>query len=84
MIYVQLAPLDTTTPVYFAVKYNGVTQLKQNYNLSIFNLLNIILAINSNTYLGVYTFSKMMTVLFWHDEFKNKKNMLHKSSSIII
>ncbi len=49
IIYVQLAPLDTTIPVYFAVKYNGVTQLRQNYNFSIFSLLNIILAINSST-----------------------------------
>lgn len=58
----QLAPAEITIPEYLAVKYNGVTQLKQNYNLYIFSLLNIILAINYNTYLGVYTFYSNMTV----------------------
>ncbi len=58
----QLAPAEITIPEYLAVKYKGVTQLKQNYNLYILSLLNIILAINYNTYLGVYTFYNNMTV----------------------
>ena len=84
MIYVQLAPLEITMPEYLAVMYKGVTQLRQNSNRSILSLLNMILAMSSSTYRGVYTFSNRMTVLFWHEEFKKMKKMLHNNSSISI
>ncbi len=53
MISVQLAPLEITIPVYFAVRYNGATQLRLNSIFYIFNFVNIIFAINSNTNRGV-------------------------------
>jgi len=84
MISVQLAPLEITIPEYLAVRYRGVTQLNENSNLSILSLLNMIFAMSYSTYLGVYTFSNKITVLFWQDELRKIKNMLHKSSSMII
>ena len=68
MTYTQLAPPEITIPEYLPVRYKGVTQLRANYIFSIFNFLNIILAIDYKTRLSVYTFSRITTVFPWHEQ----------------